>query len=374
MGRPRLWTLPSDDGSSSGRLSRELAIEVMNRVAARCLRRRLRALPMRTLTSIIAEPGLSIILERPPLSPPPTSLPMIDAWWSPRQRSGAAYRRGRRVEVDPIDELPSLRLLDGGAPRSPMSALESCALLENCETRALLRVSAPSTHAWADLPLDDAAAVRVLERVGARREWLVSVRSDAVADVLANCAGASVSIEPTEDAALALPECCRAAALEGALEGHDVLWRVDETALLEPALRLERCVGGARQFYLVEATNAASAARAGKLLPVGSLWAAHVVGDKRGGGLPGAAEARALRRAGCGALAVSWKAAVEAARTRAGTKKAVATTLQGSSRIGSVGAVVRTAEFRLPVLRETLDTWVDDISDRRAFIAKPYNN
>lgn len=329
---------------------------------------------MRTLTSIIAEPGLSIILERPPLSPPPTSLPMIDAWWSPRQRSGAAYRRGRRVEVDPIDELPSLRLLDGGAPRSPMSALESCALLENCETRALLRVSAPSTHAWADLPLDDAAAVRVLERVGARREWLVSVRSDAVADVLANCAGASVSIEPTEDAALALPECCRAAALEGALEGHDVLWRVDEAALLEPALRLERCVGGARQFYLVEATNAASAARAGKLLPVGSLWAAHVVGDKRGGGLPGAAEARALRRAGCGALAVSWKAAVEAARTRAGTKKAVATTLQGSSRIGSVGAVVRTAEFRLPVLRETLDTWVDDISDRRAFIAKPYNN
>ena len=159
---------------------------------------------MRTLTSIIAEPGLSIILERPPLSPPPTSLPMIDAWWSPRQRSGAAYRRGRRVEVDPIDELPSLRLLDGGAPRSPMSALESCALLENCETRALLRVSAPSTHAWADLPLDDAAAVRVLERVGARREWLVSVRSDAVADVLANCASASVSIEPTEDAALAL--------------------------------------------------------------------------------------------------------------------------------------------------------------------------
>ena len=99
--------------------------------------------------------------------------------------------------------------------------------------------------------------------------------------------------------------------------------------------------------------------RAGKLLPVGSLWAAHVVGDKRGGGLPGAAEARALRRAGCGALAVSWKAAVEAARTRAGTKKAVATTLQGSSRIGSVGAVVRTAEFRLPVLRETLDTWVE---------------
>ena len=329
---------------------------------------------MRTLTSIIAEPGLSIILERPPLSPPPTSLPMIDAWWSPRQRSGAAYRRGRRVEVDPIDELPSLRLLGGGAPRSPMSALESCALLENCETRALLRVSAPSTHAWADLPLDDAAAVRVLERVGARREWLVSVRSDAVADVLANCASASVSIEPTEDAALALPECCRVAALEGALEGHDVLWRVDEAALLDPALRLERCVGGARQFYLVEATNAASAARAGKLLPVGSLWAAHVVGDKRGGGLPGAAEARALRRAGCGALAVSWKAAVEAARTRAGTKKAVATTLQGSSRIGSVGAVVRTAEFRLPVLRETLDTWVDDISDRRAFIAKPYNN
>ena len=107
---------------------------------------------------------------------------------------------------------------------------------------------------------------------------------------------------------------------------------------------------------------------------MGSLWAAHVVGDKRGGGLPGAAEARALRRAGCGALAVSWKAAVEAARTRAGTKKAVATTLKGSSRIGSVGAVVRTAEFRLPVLRETLDTWVDDISDRRAFIAKPYNN
>ena len=83
---------------------------------------------MRTLTSIIAEPGLSIILERPPLSPPPTSLPMIDAWWSPRRRSGAAYRRGRRVEVDPIDELPSLRLLGGGAPRSPMSALESCAL------------------------------------------------------------------------------------------------------------------------------------------------------------------------------------------------------------------------------------------------------
>ena len=38
-----------------------------------------------------------------------------------------------------------------------------------------------------------------------------------------------------------------------------MLWRVDETALLEPALRLERCVGGARKFYLVEATNAASA-------------------------------------------------------------------------------------------------------------------
>ena len=288
---------------------------------------------------------------------------------APALRSATAG--GRRVEVDPIDELPSLRL-GGGAPRSPMSALESRALLENCETRALLRVSAPSTHAWADLPLDDAAAVRVLERVGARREWLVSVRSDAVADVLANCAGASVSIEPTEDAALALPECCRAAALEGALEGHDVLWRVDETALLG-----RRCASSAAPAARANSTSwrrrTPPPPRAGKLLLVGSLWAAHVVGDKRGGGLPGAAEARALRRAGCGALAVvegGGRGGAHARRHEEGRGDHAAGVV--ADRLGR--RVVRTAEFRLPALRETLDTWVDDISDRRAFIAKPYNN
>ena len=128
-------------------------------------------------------------------------------WW--RRAMIAAARQDRRARASRwIRSTSCLRCacLDGGAPRSPMSALESCARCSRiarrvrcCACRRRPPTRGPTCR-WTTPPPCACSSV------GARREWLVSVRSDAVADVLANCASASVSIEPTEDAALALPE------------------------------------------------------------------------------------------------------------------------------------------------------------------------
>lgn len=270
------------------------------------------------LAEALASPPLTLLIERPSGF---ANAPQLDAAAAALGASGwcteAAEEHPRGLA------LPSVLLFGEGCSDDRLRDRHGEGeAVDLAGRRCLLRATGPESATpglnWA-LGYD---AVRVLEvsAEGSRLDWLLSVDEEELEDIRERieCGvtgeafrkyGAAQTEAPLQvrvlgTEAVALPECCRDAAIMGALPPTiEVLWRVRGEAAdpsQVPAARLDRWL--AQAPFWVTASTAAEAIAASRALPRGAVWLADLRRAR-----DSAWSSRAdLRAAGAGGLALSW--------------------------------------------------------------------